>query len=66
MLDLIQGLSEQSDLFQQFWSEQKVLWWDGNEKSFNHPLRGLLNFFQVAFFAAADPSLKLVILRPYN
>jgi transcriptional regulator with XRE-family HTH domain len=66
MLDLIQGLSEQSDLFQQFWSEQQVQWWDGNEKTFNHPLRGMLKFFQVAFFAAADPTLKLVILRPYN
>ena len=64
MLDLIQRLSEESDLFQQFWSEQQVLWWDGNEKSFNHPRRGMLKFFQVAFFAAADPTLKLVILRP--
>jgi transcriptional regulator with XRE-family HTH domain len=64
MLDLIQRLGEESDLFQQFWSEQQVLWWDGNEKSFNHPRRGMLKFFQVAFFAAADPTLKLVILRP--
>jgi transcriptional regulator with XRE-family HTH domain len=64
MLDLIQGLSEASELFHQFWSEQKVLLWDGNEKSFNHPERGLLTFFQVTFLAAADPTLKLVILKP--
>jgi transcriptional regulator with XRE-family HTH domain len=66
MLDLVQGLSEESDLFQRFWSEQQVLWWDGSEKSFNHPQRGLLKFFQTTFLAAADPTLKLVILRPCN
>lgn len=64
MLDLVQGLSEESDLFQQFWSDQQVLWWDGNEKSFNHPQWGLIKFFQTTFLAAADPTLKLVILRP--
>ena len=64
MLDLIQGLSEASDPFRQFWSEQQVLWWDGYEKSFNHPRRGWLTFFQVTFLAAADPTLKLVILKP--
>lgn len=64
MLELVEGLSKESDLFQQFWKEQQVLWWDGNEKSFNHPQRGLLTFFQTTFLAAADPTLKLVILRP--
>jgi transcriptional regulator with XRE-family HTH domain len=64
MLDLIRGLSEESDLFVQFWEEQQVLWWDGNEKSFHHPQFGLLKFFQTAFVAAVDPTLKLVILRP--
>ena len=66
MLDLVEGLSEESDLFRQFWKEQQVLWWDGNEKSFNHPEWGLLSFFQTTFLAAADPTLKLVILRPSN
>jgi transcriptional regulator with XRE-family HTH domain len=64
MLDLIRGLSEESDLFAQFWGEQQVLWWDGNEKAFKHPRLGLLKFFQTTFLAAADPTLKLVILRP--
>jgi transcriptional regulator with XRE-family HTH domain len=66
MLDLVQGLSEQSDLFRQFWGEQQVLWWDGNEKAFVHPRWGLLTFFPTIFLAAADPSLKLLILRPNN
>lgn len=66
MLDLVQGLSEASEPFRRFWEEQQVLWWEGNEKSFNHPQRGLLDFFQTTFFAAPDPSLKLVILAPHR
>lgn len=64
MRDLVEELGKESDLFRQFWQEQQVLWWDGNEKSFNHPQWGLLTFFQTTFLAAADPTLKLVILRP--
>lgn len=64
MLDLVRGLSEASDTFRRFWDEQQVLWWEGNEKSFNHPELGLLTFFQTTFFAAPDPTLKLVILQP--
>lgn len=66
MLDLVQGLSESSDLFRQFWGEQRVLLWEGNEKSFNHAQRGLLTFFQTTFLAAPDPTLKLIILQPYS
>lgn len=66
MLDLVQGLSESSDLFRQFWEEQLVLLWEGNEKSFNHPQLGLLTFFQTTFLAAPDPTLKLIILQPYS
>jgi hypothetical protein len=64
MLDLIQRLREESDLFAQFWGDQQVQWWDGNQKSFKHPRFGTLTFFQTTFLAAADPTLKLVILRP--
>ena len=64
MIDLVQKLSEESDLFQRFWKEQRVLSWDGVEKSYNHPERGLLRFHQMTFLAAADPALKLVILKP--
>jgi transcriptional regulator with XRE-family HTH domain len=64
MLELIQGLCEASDLFRTFWDEQQVLRWEGNEKTFNHPQRGLLTFFQTTFLAAPDPTLKLVILKP--
>jgi len=66
MLDLVQGLSDSSDIFRQFWEEQRVLLWDGNEKSFDHPQRGLLTFFQTTFLAAPDPTLKLIILQPYS
>jgi transcriptional regulator with XRE-family HTH domain len=66
MLELIQGSSEASDMFRRFWEEQQVLWWEGNEKTFNHPQRGLLTFFQTTFLAAPDPTLKLVILKPCN
>ena len=66
MLDLVQGLSEASEFFRSFWEDQQVVWWEGNEKSFNDPRRGLVKFFQTAFFAAPDPSLKLVILQPYS
>jgi transcriptional regulator with XRE-family HTH domain len=64
MLDLLQGLSEASDHFRQYWEEQEVLMWEGNEKSFNHPQRGWLTFFQMTFLAAPDPTLKLIILQP--
>jgi hypothetical protein len=66
MLDLVQGLIEESDVFARCWEDQQVLWWDGSEKSFNHPQHGQLKFFQTTFLAAADPTLKLVILRPYS
>jgi len=66
MLELIQGLGEASDLFRRFWDEQQVVWWEGNEKTFHHPQRGLLTFFQTTFLAAPDPTLKLVILKPCN
>jgi hypothetical protein len=64
MIDLVKGLSEASDLFRRFWDDQQVVWWQGNEKSFNHPELGMLTFFQTAFYSAPDPTLKLVILTP--
>jgi len=64
MLDLVHRLSEESDLFQRAWREQQVLFWDRRERSFIHPERGLLKFFQTTFVAAADPDLKLIILKP--
>ena len=58
------GWARSSDIFQRFWEEQQVLLWDENEKSYNHPQRGLLKFFQTTFLAAADPTLKLIIFHP--
>ena len=66
MLDLVRKLSEESDLFQKLWQEQRVLSSDGIEKSYNHPQQGLLKFHQTTFLAVADPALKLVILKPCN
>ncbi len=66
MFDLVRGLSEESDLFRRFWKEQEVMLSDGIERSYNHPQLGLLKFLQTIFVAAADPDLKLVILKPCN
>jgi len=64
MIELISGLTQASDFFQSVWEGQRVLFRDGKEKSYNHPRMGLLKFSQTTFMAAAEPSLKLVILAP--
>ena len=64
MLDLVRDLSEGSGLFRSAWTDQRVLFRDGDEKSYNHPQFGLLNFFQTTFLVAAEPSLKLVVATP--
>src|SRR5260370_29959866 len=64
MLDLVRGLSEESEHFQRFWKKQRVQFWDAIEKTYNHPQLGLLKFYQTTFSPATDPTLKLVILQP--
>lgn len=64
MLELVRGLNDDSDFFRRVWGDQQVLFRDGYEKSYNHPKLGLLEFSQTTFLAAAEPSLKLVILTP--
>jgi transcriptional regulator with XRE-family HTH domain len=64
MLELVDKLSEQSDIFLRFWKEQRVMFWDEVEKSYNHPRLGLLQFHQSTFLAAPDATLKLVVLKP--
>jgi transcriptional regulator with XRE-family HTH domain len=64
MLDLVHGLSVESEHFQRFWKEQRVQFWDAIEKTYNHPQLGLLKFYQTTFSPATDPTLKLVILQP--
>jgi transcriptional regulator with XRE-family HTH domain len=66
MLELVEGLSKDSDFFHRVWTDQQVLFRDGKEKSYNHPLLGRLQFSQVTFLAAAEPGLKLVILAPIS
>jgi len=64
MLELVRGLSEESDFFRQVWKDQQVRFREGTQKSFNHPQLGLLSFFFTTFLAATDLALKLVILEP--
>ncbi|MGO9356236.1 MAG: helix-turn-helix transcriptional regulator [Xanthobacteraceae bacterium] len=66
MLELVRGLSEESELFRRVWKDQRVLFREGIKKSFNHPQSGLRSYCFTTFFAAADPALKLVILKPCN
>jgi transcriptional regulator with XRE-family HTH domain len=66
MLELVRGLNDDSEFFRRVWGDQQVLFRDGNEKSYKHPQLGLLRFSQTTFLAAAEPSLKLVILTPRN
>lgn len=64
MLELVSELSEASGLFRSAWTEQRVLFRDGDAKSYTHPQFGLLKFFQTTFLVAAEPSLKLVVATP--
>jgi transcriptional regulator with XRE-family HTH domain len=64
MLELVRGLSEESEFFRKAWREQEVLFWGGSEKSYCHPRSGSHLYLQTAFMVAADPALKLVVLQP--
>ena len=64
MLELVRELSDGSDLFRSAWTDQRVLFRDGDAKSYTHPQFGLLKFFQTTFLVAAEPNLKLVVATP--
>jgi transcriptional regulator with XRE-family HTH domain len=66
MLELVGELQDKSDVFRSIWADQKVLFRDGNEKTYDHPQLGLLNYFQTTFLLAAEPTLKLVVATPRN
>ena len=66
MLELVDGLTKESDFFHQVWEDQRVMFRDGTEKTYNHPQLGFLRFSQTTFLAAAEPSLKLVVLTPHG
>ena len=66
MLELVHGLSKDSDFFRRIWEDQQVLFRDGNLKSYNHPQLGSLTFSQTTFLAVSEPGLKLIILTPLS
>jgi hypothetical protein len=59
---LIESLRRQSPDFAQFWNLYGVLEREGGERTFHHPLDGLLRFSQVTFDLAGRPDLKLTVL----
>ncbi len=61
---LIESLRRQSPEFAQFWNLFGVLEREGGERTFNHPLDGLLRYAQVTFELAGRPDLKLTMLVP--
>ncbi|HVC63265.1 MAG TPA: hypothetical protein VND19_23240 [Acetobacteraceae bacterium] len=62
LLTLIESLRRQSPEFAQFWNRYGVLEREGGERTFNHPLDGLLRYAQVTFNLAGRPDLKLTML----
>jgi transcriptional regulator with XRE-family HTH domain len=61
---LIEELSRRSALFRRAWQEQAVLGREGGQRSFNHPVDGLVTYAQATFSPADRPDLKLVLLTP--
>lgn len=59
---LIESLRGESTDFAQFWNLYGVLEREGGERTFNHPLDGLLRYTQVTFDLASRPDLKLTML----
>ena len=45
MLELVEGLKEESEFFRKAWSDQQVLFRSGNERSYIHPNLGSLTYF---------------------
>jgi transcriptional regulator with XRE-family HTH domain len=62
--ELIEELSRQSALFRRAWPEQAVVGREGGQRSFNHPVDGLVTYAQATFNAADRPDFKLVLLTP--
>jgi len=60
--DLIESVRRHSPEFEQFWNLYGVLEREGGERTFNHPLDGLLRYAQVTFDLAGRPDLKLTML----
>jgi transcriptional regulator with XRE-family HTH domain len=59
---LIDELSAKSDAFARLWNEHAVLGREGGERTFDHPLDGLLRYEQITLTLAAQPEFKVVML----
>jgi transcriptional regulator with XRE-family HTH domain len=62
--DLVQRLSEESDLFAHEWEAQTVMAREGGLRAFLHPTDGPLSYAQHTFSPAERPDYKLVALVP--
>ena len=61
---LAESLAERSRDFERIWRSQEVLNRDGGVRTFSHPERGELQFFQTTFHLASHAGVKLVCLLP--
>jgi transcriptional regulator with XRE-family HTH domain len=61
---LVRELSQESRDFARFWNEHSVLGREGGERSFNHPVEGLLSYEQVTFALVGRSRFKLTVLVP--
>ncbi|QMV53641.1 helix-turn-helix transcriptional regulator [Ewingella americana] len=58
----VMALREESDIFDQWWTQQDVLGREGGERRFQHPTQGEVVYRQQTFFPAGHAEFKLVML----
>lgn len=61
---LVNELSQSSVEFAQFWKQHDVLERQGGQRTFDHPVHGLIAFAQVTLHPVEQEHLKLVLLTP--
>ena len=61
---LTSALQAESQEFLHFWQDQRVLPREGGQRSFQHPVLGLLKYEQITLTPAEHAGYKLVILTP--
>jgi transcriptional regulator with XRE-family HTH domain len=59
---LVDELAQKSADFVRLWNEHAVLGREGGERTFDHPLDGLLRYEQVTLTVAAQPGFKMLML----
>lgn len=64
MTGLADQLCRDSALFARHWQQQDVLYREGGERRFRHPVLGELTFNQTTLLVAAQLEIKLVCLAP--